>query len=232
MCWGSVKRRKGLPSSSRYSLSPVDLGKLPTSSPYPLTSINSPSPSSSSCWSWVQCGASLGCISQEEQTFPRVGSVKFWDKTCKPKWLLMLQKKSKKESLIRKPMSKSGPRCSLQLHSAYIYAMQLVFRLFVCVLLGWIKICWALVSAYSTNFISKISKCVSDKEKNKWLWSFLPHARAMSPICCLSRTPAKYWNFHTEVQKMGAFRVILKFITLNDINIYETGKMLLGNINP
>ena len=82
MCWGSVKRRKGLPSSSRYSLSPADLRRLPTPSPYPLPSINSPSPSSSSCWSWVQCGASLGCISQEEQTFPRVGSVKFCDKTC------------------------------------------------------------------------------------------------------------------------------------------------------
>ena len=52
------------------------------------------------------------------------------------------------------------------IHHALI-AMQPVFRLFVCVLLGWIKICWALVSAYSTNFISKISKCVSDKEKNK-----------------------------------------------------------------
>ena len=47
-----------------------------------------------------------------------------------------------------------------------LIAMQPVFRLFVCVLLGWIKICWALVSAYSTNFTSKIAKCVSDKEKN------------------------------------------------------------------
>ena len=138
MCWGSVKRRKGLPSSSRYSLSPADLGKLPTSSPYPLTSINSPSPSSSSCWSWVQCGASLGCISQEEQTFPRVGSVKFCDKTCVSKWLLMLKKNQRRNPCQENPCSRVALAAACIQHT--LIAMQPVFRLFVCSLLGWIKI--------------------------------------------------------------------------------------------
>ena len=139
-------------------------------------------------------------------------------------------KKSKKENPCLR--LKSGPRCS-SLHSAYIIAMQPMFRLFVCALLGWIKIsCWALVSAYSINFFYKIAKWVSDKRKTPVFGHpcLMQELWAQSVVC-----PGLQPNTETFIprsKRWKRIRVILKFITLNDIHIYETGKMLLGNIIP
>ena len=121
--------------------------------------------------------------------FPKGGFSKILRQNLRIKMIVDVAKKNQRKNPCQEnPCSRVALALAAACIQHTLIAMQPVFRLFVCALLGWIKIsCWALV-----NFTSKIAKCVSVKEKNIWLWSSLPHARAMSPICCLSRTPAKY----------------------------------------
>ena len=98
--------------------------------------------------------------------FPKGGFSKILRQNLRIEMIVDVAKKNQ-----RKNPGQENPCSRVALAAACIHhaliAMQPVFRLFVCVLLGWIKIsCWALVLAYYANFTSKIAKCVSDKEKN------------------------------------------------------------------